>query len=169
MNFGKLRWTDRPMGREQVAVRGRARPGLGAEAFFRVEPAFLGPPETCRLRLTRRDPSTTSAFGTRHLRRGICAARIRRKLRPGLSLGRCRVRRIRCNWRSRHQYRGQHRRLEALDHPRLSHPADGSVPPGQNEPWEFVDNRPFSGRTIRYQRIIGGRRARLDLEYCWQR
>ena len=88
---------------------------MGAEALFRVELAFLGPAETCRLILTRRDPSTASAFGARQLRRGIWEARIRRNLRPGLSLGRRRVRRIGCKCHSRHGYRVQQRRLEILD------------------------------------------------------
>ena len=103
---------------------GRALPGLGAEAFFRVELAFLGPAETCRLILTRRDPNTACAFGARQLRRGIWEARIRRNLRPGLSLGRRRVRRIGCKCHSRHRYCVQQCRLERLDHRRLSHQAE---------------------------------------------
>jgi hypothetical protein len=115
---------DPPMGRNRLLsgdALGRALPGLGAEAFFRVEPAFLGPAETCRLILTRREPSTASAFGATQLRRGIWEARIRRNLRPGLSLGRRRVRRIGCKCHSRHRYCVQQCRLERLDHRRLSH------------------------------------------------
>ena len=121
---------DLPMGRNRLLsgdAPGRALPDLGAEAFFRVELAFLCPAETCRR--FRWDPNTASAFGARHLRRGICAARIRRNLRPGLSLGRRRVRRVRCDWRGGHRYRTQQRRLEILDHRRLSHQAEGSVSP----------------------------------------
>jgi len=118
---------DLPMGRNRLLsgdAPGRALPDLGAEAFFRVELAFLGPAETCRLILTRRDPSTAPAVGARQLRRGIWEARIRRNLRPGLSLGRRRVRGIGCKCHSRHRYCVQQGRLEGLAHRGLSHQAE---------------------------------------------
>ena len=118
---------DPPMGRNRLLsgdTLGRALPDLGAEAFFRVELAFLGPAETCRLILARRDPSTASAFGARQLRRGIWEAWIRRNLRPGLSLGRRRACRIGCKCHSRHRYCVQQGRLERLAHRGLSHQAE---------------------------------------------